>query len=135
MRAMKSHAGRTLFSPMQIAVAAFIGGWLAGFIVLALNDFRLKRVRAAIVLVVLGAMLLAGWVELAASMPLVSRIPDVARRMFVMLVTLLIATLAQRGQLNVRGDRRTAARRLCAWLVPIVVALISMAAIQQLVLV
>jgi hypothetical protein len=135
---MKSHAGRTLFSPMQIAVAAFIGGWLAGFIVLALNDLRLKRVRAAIVLVVLGAMLLAGWVELAASMPLVSRIPDVVHRMFVMLVTLLIATLAHRGQRNrlvARHNRLASAWHACAWLLPAVVASISMAAILKLVLI
>jgi hypothetical protein len=58
-----------LYSPNQVALAAFLGTALGGSIVLALNERRLGRGRAALVSVLLGVLATAVTVGLAFVMP------------------------------------------------------------------
>lgn len=89
-----------LFSPLQIAAVGFLGGWLAGFLVLSLNYLRLKRVGAALISTGLGMLVLVGWIKLAVSVPVIAKVPGMLLWLVVMGITLAIAKITQGATYN-----------------------------------
>ncbi len=89
-----------LFSPMQVAVVAFVGGWLAGFILLALNYLRMKRFASAMMTLVAGVTVMAGWIALVITVPVIAYIPGVILWLVTMVAMLSIAKMLQGREYN-----------------------------------
>ena len=69
-----------LFSPLQISGAAFFGGWLGGFLTMALNFARMKKVGAALGSLLVGLIVTVGWCKLATTVSTIVELMKLGQR-------------------------------------------------------
>ena len=113
-----------LFSPTQVAVTAFFGGWLAGSVAMAINFLNLKRVGAAVVSVITGFAIMIGMLMLVLRYPAMSLIPGLGWALVVMLVTFGIASGLQKPAYDAHvasGGKQAKAGYAIAVLLPIII--------------